>query len=58
MEKKLRQAIASQDAPTAKTLLAAFSSKIDKAASKGVYHQRTAARRISRAAQQVQQLSS
>ncbi len=55
-EKKLRQAIAGKDQTLAQTLLTQFSSKIDKAASKGVYHYRTAARRISRAAQQVHKL--
>lgn len=56
-EKKLRTAIASKDAKTATDLLKNFSSKIDKAASKGVLHAKTAARKVARVSKQVSTLS-
>ncbi|MAE73566.1 MAG: 30S ribosomal protein S20 [Bdellovibrionaceae bacterium] len=55
-EKKLLKAIASEDSATAKTLLVGFSSKMGKAAQKGVFHANTAARKISRLATQVSRL--
>ncbi|MCI8562905.1 MAG: 30S ribosomal protein S20 [Lachnospiraceae bacterium] len=46
--KKLDAAIAANDKTTAKTALTAAISEINKAASKGVYHKKTASRKISR----------
>jgi len=56
-EKTLREAIAVKDSSSAKQALVSFSSKIDKAASKGIYHAKTAARKVSRLASQVAKLS-
>jgi small subunit ribosomal protein S20 len=56
-EKKLRTAIAAKDAKSAQDFLKNFSSKIDKAASKGVVHAKTAARKISRISAQVSALT-
>lgn len=47
-EKKLRTAITAKDLKTAEALLVAFSSKIDRAAKKGVVHTKNASRRIGR----------
>jgi small subunit ribosomal protein S20 len=57
-EKKLRAAIASKDKAAAQTLLLETASKIDKAATKGVFHRRTASRKISRLSAQVHALGS
>lgn len=46
--KKVDAAIAANDKVAAKTALTAAISEIDKAASKGVYHKKTASRKISR----------
>ena len=46
--KKVDAAIAANDKTTAKTALTAAISEINKAASKGVYHKKTASRKISR----------
>ena len=46
--KKVDAAIAANDKAAAKTALTAAISEIDKAASKGVYHKKTASRKISR----------
>lgn len=46
--KKVEAAVASQDKETAKVALAEATSTIDKAASKGVYHKNTSARKVSR----------
>ena len=46
--KKVDAAIAANDKATAKTALTAAISEINKAASKGVYHKKTASRKISR----------
>ncbi len=48
LEKKVRQAIASKDKETATATLRKYSSAIDKAATKGKFHAKTAARKISR----------
>lgn len=56
-EKKLRTAIASKDVKSATELLKKFSSTIDKAASKGVVHAKTAARKVSRVSTQISSLS-
>ncbi len=57
IEKKLRTAIATKDAKAAPELLKTFSSKIDKAATKGVVPTKTASRKISRLSAQVSSLS-
>jgi len=46
--KKVEAAVASQDKDAAKVALAEATSTIDKAASKGVYHKNTSARKVSR----------
>ena len=56
-EKKLRTAIAAKDSKSAPELLKSFSSKIDSAATKGVLHAKTAARKISRLSKQVSSLA-
>lgn len=48
MEKKVRAAIAAKDKDSAASLLQVYSSVMDKAATKGKYHPRTASRKISR----------
>jgi small subunit ribosomal protein S20 len=57
IERKVRAAIVAKDKKTAETLLVEASSKIDKAATKGVFHRRTASRKISRLSAQVHALS-
>lgn len=57
VEKKLRMAISSNDVDAAKKGLVTFTSKIDKAATKGVLHANTASRKVSRLALQVAALS-
>lgn len=56
-EKQLRAAIVKKDSSSAAELLKTFTSRIDKAATKGVYHTKAAARKISRLASQVAQIS-
>lgn len=46
--KKVDEAVAAKDASTANTALTAAISEINRAASKGVYHKKTASRKISR----------
>ena len=55
-EKKLRTAISKKDSAGAQKLLVSFMSKVDKAAKKGIYHARTAARKVSRLSSQVSAL--
>ena len=50
LEKKVRAAISSKDKEAATSLLKDYSSAIDKAASKGKFHAKTAARKVSRLA--------
>lgn len=57
IEKKLKTAIAAKDAKLAPELLKNFSSRIDKAATKGVVPAKTASRKISRLSSQVFALS-
>jgi small subunit ribosomal protein S20 len=52
-EKKLRAAIAGGDKSGAQTILNSYMSKITKAATKGVLHTKTAARKVSRLAERV-----
>ena len=52
-EKKVRAAVASKDAKAAQDLLKAFSSRIDKAAQKGVVHVKAASRKIGRISAQI-----
>ena len=54
--KRVRDAIASGDASTAKDALGAATRRIDMAVSKGVYHRKTGSRYISRLAHQVASL--
>lgn len=46
--KKVDEAVAAKDASAASTALTAAISEINRAASKGVYHKKTASRKISR----------
>ena len=48
VEKKLREAITNKKTDEAKTLLHTFTSKIGKAAQKGILHRNNASRKISR----------
>lgn len=48
LEKKVRQAIAAKDQDGAATMIRQYESAIDKAASKGKYHTKTASRKVSR----------
>jgi len=52
-EKKLRTAIAAKDSAKAQELLKDFSSKIGKAAQKGIIHNKSASRKISRLSAQI-----
>ena len=56
-EKKLRVAIGEKNAESAQTLLKVYVSKLGKAAQKGIYHARTAARKVSRLSSDVHQIS-
>jgi small subunit ribosomal protein S20 len=56
-EKKLRTALAGGDKATAETLLTSYMSKMTKAATKGVVHQKTAARKVSRLAERISKLA-
>jgi small subunit ribosomal protein S20 len=56
-EKKLRTAIAAKDAKGAQAALTSFTSKIDKAATKGVIAAKTASRKVSRISKQVSALT-
>ena len=51
--KKVEAAVAAMDKEAAAAALLSATSKIDKAASKGVYHKNTASRKISRLAKAV-----
>ena len=57
MVKKVEVAVANGDKELAKTNLVAAVSEIDKACSKGVYHKNTAARRVSRLTQNVNNIA-
>ncbi len=57
VEKGLLSAISEKKSDDAQKLLRAFASKIDKAAKKGVFHARTASRKIGRLSVQVQIIS-
>ncbi|MCB0419362.1 MAG: 30S ribosomal protein S20 [Bdellovibrionales bacterium] len=52
-EKSLLTALANNKVEEAQKLLTAYSSKMNKAANKGLYHANTAARKISRLAKKV-----
>ncbi|MFH2128635.1 MAG: 30S ribosomal protein S20 [Pseudomonadota bacterium] len=54
--KQVRQAIAAGDADAAQTALTQAVPIIDKAAGKGIYHRKNAARKISRLSRQVSAL--
>lgn len=55
--KKVNAAVAANDKEAASTALANATSEINKAASKGVYHKNTAARKISRLAVAVNKIA-
>ncbi len=55
--KKVRVAIDAKDKDAAKTALAAATTAIDKAATKGVYHKNTASRKVSRLAKAVNEIA-
>lgn len=55
--KKVREALAAKDGSVAKTALADAARYIDHVASKGIIHQRTASRNISRLSKAVHELS-
>jgi small subunit ribosomal protein S20 len=48
IEKKVRTAVTAGDKDTALKTLLVFSSKMDKAAKKGLFHKNTASRKVSR----------
>ena len=48
IEKKVRTAVSAGDKETALKALIAFSSRVDKAAKKGLFHKNTASRKVSR----------
>lgn len=56
-EKQLRTAIADKDSSKAEAALITFSSKISRAAKKGIYHSNTVARKVSRLASQISALA-
>lgn len=56
--KELLVAVEQNDAKKAKELLVNFTREIDKASSKGVYHKKTASRKVSRLAGRVAGISS
>lgn len=55
--KKLESAIAAGDKALAQERLVAVTTEIDKAASKGIFHKNTAARKISRLAKAVNKMA-
>lgn len=56
VEKKLRKAIELKSKDEAQKALVEFTSRIDKAAVKGILHKKNAARRISRLSQKISSL--
>lgn len=56
-EKKLRSAIDEKDAEKSSELLKTFSSKLGKAAKRGVFHKSMASRKVSRLSAQVHAIS-
>ncbi len=56
-EKKLLQAITKKEAEPANTALKEYMSKMDKASKRGVFHAKTAARKVSRLSTRVAQLN-
>lgn len=56
-EKKLLTAISGNESENAQKLLVTYMSKIGKAAQKGIYHARTASRKVSRLSSHVHNLS-
>lgn len=57
-EKKLRKAVAAKDTKVAQELLREFSSRIDKAAQKGIVHVKAASRKVGRISAQISALVS
>lgn len=55
-EKKIRAAIAAGNKTEAATLFNGYMSKVSKAATKGVYHLKTASRKVSRIAERISQM--
>lgn len=56
IEKRLKKAVGDKKVDEAKLILVEITSKVDKAAKKGVIHARTASRKVSRLSKQVQTL--
>lgn len=56
-EKSLKKALAEKNADAAKKALVNFSSRMDKATQKGVFHPKTASRKVSRLSKQVNALA-
>lgn len=57
IEKKVRTAVTAGDKETAMKTLVAFSSRMDKAAKKGLFHKNTASRKVSRLSSLINTLS-
>ena len=55
-EKKLRAAVASKDTKAAQEIFHTFTSKIDKAAQKGIVHVKAASRKVGRISAQISAL--
>ncbi|MEQ1878558.1 MAG: 30S ribosomal protein S20 [Bdellovibrionia bacterium] len=55
-EKKLRAAVATKDTKVAQELLREFTSRIDKAAQKGIVHVKSASRKVARISSQISAL--
>ena len=55
-EKKLRAAVSSKDSKAAQELLREFTSRIDKAAQKGIVHVKAASRKVARISSQISAL--
>lgn len=56
-ERRLLKALESKDMAEAKSLLVGFMSQVDKAAQKGVFHAKTAARKVARLSKRLSGLS-
>ena len=56
-EKRLRAAVAAGDKTTAQTVLKDYMSKITKAATKGVVHAKTAARKVGRISARINEMT-
>ncbi len=57
IEKKVRAAVTSGDKEAAQKMLKDFSSRVDKAAKKGLFHRNTASRKVSRLSSYINTIS-